>query len=313
MQLSENMVLSPHGEDRMARTVRLIGIPMDLGQDLRGVDMGPSALRYAGLADRLGRLGLEVEDMGNIEVAVRGSLRRADSGLTYLPEIAHICGLAYAAGKQAIADGCLPIFIGGDHSLAAGTVGGVTAEGDVGLVWIDAHGDFNTPETSPSGNVHGMPLAALLGRGAPEIVDIGRKGPKLEPEDVMMIGIRSLDQTEQNVIRESRVGVYTMREIDERGIAQVAHEVLRRLNHTERIHVSLDMDCLDPMFAPGVGTPVQGGLTTREAHLLMEILADDGRVGSVDVVEINPILDEKNITAHMAAGLLTSLLGKSII
>ena len=297
----------------MGRAIRLIGIPMDLGQDLRGVDMGPSALRYAGIAERLERLGHSVEDTGNIGVAVRGSLRRAESGLTYLPEIAQICSMAYEAGRRAIADGCLPIFIGGDHSISVGTVGGVTHEGRVGVLWVDAHGDFNTPETSPSGNVHGMPLAALLGHGVSEIVNVGRKGPKLDPEDVMMVGIRSLDPTEREMIREDKVGIYTMREIDERGIAQVAHEVLRRLNHTDRLHVSLDMDCLDPMFAPGVGTPVQGGLTTREAHLLMEILADDGRVGSVDIVEINPILDEKNRTSQMAAGLLTSLLGKSIL
>ncbi|HEY5564412.1 MAG TPA: arginase, partial [Rhodothermia bacterium] len=276
-------------------------------------DMGPSALRYAGLAERLERLGHSVEDTGNIDVAVRGSLRRAESGLTYLPEIAQICSRAYEAGRRAIADGCLPIFIGGDHSISVGTVGGVTHEGRVGVLWVDAHGDFNTPETSPSGNVHGMPLAALLGHGASEIVDVGRKGQKLDREDVMMVGIRSLDPTEREMIRNDNLGIYTMREIDERGIAQVAHEVLHRLNHTERLHVSLDMDCLDPMFAPGVGTPVQGGLTTREAHLLMEILADDGRVGSVDIVEINPILDEKNRTAQMAAGLLTSLLGKSIL
>ena len=297
----------------MGRSIRLIGIPMDLGQDLRGVDMGPSALRYAGLAERLERLGHVVEDVGNIDVAVRGSLRRADSGLTYLPEVAQICTRAYEAARKAVADGCLPIFIGGDHSVSAGTIGGITHGGSTGVLWIDAHGDFNTPDTSPSGNVHGMPLAALLGHGAPELVDVGRKGPKLEREDVMLIGIRSLDMNERELITGDRVGIYTMREIDERGIAQVAHEVLRRLNHIERLHVSLDMDALDPMFAPGVGTPVPGGLTSREAHLLMEILADDGRVASIDVVEINPILDEKNRTAQMAAGLLTSLLGKSIL
>lgn len=297
----------------MKRSIRLIGIPMDLGQSLRGVDMGPSALRYAGLAERLEGLGHVVEDVGNIDVAVRGSLRHGESGLTYLPEIVEICSRAYEAGKKAIADGCLPIFIGGDHALSAGTIGGVTDTGAVGVLWIDAHGDFNTPESSPSGNVHGMPLAALNGYGAPELVDLGRKGPKLEREDLMMIGIRSLDATERELIRESRVGIYTMREVDERGIAQVAHEALRRLSHNERLHVSLDVDCLDPMFAPGVGTPVPGGLTSREAHLLMEIIADDGRVGSIDIVEINPILDAGNRTAQMAAGLLTSLLGKSIM
>jgi arginase len=182
----------------------------------------------------------------------------------------------------------------------------------VGLLWIDAHGDYNTPDTSPSGNIHGMPLATLMGLGAPELVNLGRPGPKVEPEDVMIIALRDLDIVEKQMLRDSGMGIYTMREIDERGIGEVAHEALRRLHHHKRLHISLDMDSLDPIYAPGVGTPVRGGLTEREAHLLMEILADDDRVGSVDVVEINPILDEKNRTAQMAAELLTSLLGKSI-
>jgi arginase len=286
---------------------------MDLGQDLRGVDMGPSALRYSGLAGRLSALGHDVDDAGNVAVAVRGAVRGGESGLSYLEPIVETLELVYREGVRAIEEDKLPVFIGGDHSISAATIGAVTHDEPVGVLWIDAHGDFNTPESSPSGNVHGMPLAALCGRGLPDLVNLGRPGPKLRPEDVMLIGIRSLDSREAQMIRDSRMGVYTMREVDERGIGEVAREALRRLNHHKRIHVSLDMDCLDPMFAPGVGTPVPGGLTSREAHLLMEIIADNARVGSVDCVEINPILDEKNSTAQMAAGLLASLLGKSII
>jgi arginase len=295
-----------------SKPIRIIGVPMDLGQDLRGVDMGPSALRYAGLADRLSALGHDVDDAGNVPVAVRGSFRPGESGLSYLDPIVETLELVYREGVKAIEDERLPIFIGGDHSVSAATIGSTTHAEPAGVLWIDAHGDFNTPETSPSGNVHGMPLAALCGHGLPQLIDLGRKGPKVRPQDVMLIGIRSLDKTERLMIRESGMGIYTMREVDERGIAEVAHEALRRLHHHGRIHVSLDIDCLDPMYAPGVGTPVPGGLTSREAHLLLEIIADDGRVASVDCVEINPILDEKNRTAEMAAGLLASLLGKSI-
>jgi arginase len=293
--------------------VRIIGVPMDLGQDLRGVDMGPSALRYAGLAARLERIGHDVDDAGNVAVAVRGEVRGGATGLSYLDPILKTLRVVYDEGVKAVTDGRLPVFIGGDHSIAAATIGATTHEKPCGVLWIDAHGDFNTPETSPSGNVHGMPLAALCGRGLPELLDLGRPGPKLRPEDVMLIGIRSLDDVERTSIRESGMGIYTMREIDERGVAEVIREALRRLHHHDRIHVSFDMDCIDPTFAPGVGTPVPGGLTTREAHLLMELIADDGRVASVDCVEINPILDEKNRTAQVAAGLLASLLGKSII
>jgi arginase len=286
---------------------------MDLGQDLRGVDMGPSALRYAGLATRLSSIGITVEDAGNVAVAVRGAVSGGTSGLSFLVPIIQTLEKVYELGVEAVRDDRLPLFIGGDHSIAAATIGAVTHEEPAGVIWIDAHGDFNTPESSPSGNVHGMPLAALCGHGLPELVDLGRKGPKVRPEDVMIIAVRSLDPTERELIRESRMGIYTMRELDERGIAEVAREALRRLSHHRRIHVSLDVDSLDPMYAPGVGTPVPGGLTSREAHLLMEIMADDGRVSSIDCVEINPILDEKNRTAQMAAGLLASLLGKTII
>ncbi len=286
---------------------------MDLGQSLRGVDVGPSALRYAGLAQRLERLGHHVEDHGNIEVAVRATLPDGIKGTAFIPAIQATCEQVYDAAQQAIADGCLPLLMGGDHSIAIGTIGGATHHGPAGVLWIDAHSDYNTPESSPSGNVHGMPLAVLRGYGPEELINLGRPGPKVEPEDVMLIALRDIDALESEMLRDSRMGLYTMREIDERGIATVIREALRRLRHHDRLHISFDVDSLDPMFAPGVGTPVTGGLTNREAHLLMELIADDGRIGSVDVVEINPILDERNRTAHLATELITSLLGKTII
>ncbi len=292
--------------------LRIIGIPMDLGQSRRGVDMGPSALRYAGLSARLRRLGHEVEDTGDVAVPVRDTLPE-EGGLAFLPAVRATCELVYAEGSRAVAEGRIPLFVGGDHSIAIGTVGGVTASSGSGLLWIDAHGDFNTPETSPTGNIHGMPLAALLGIGAPELVNLGRAGGKIDPANVVLLGARDLDPAEGKLIRQSGIGVFTMREIDERGIAVVVKEVLDRLGHLARLHVSLDVDVLDPMVAPGVGTPVPGGLTYREAHLLMELLADSRLVGSIDVVEINPILDERNRTAEMAAGLIGSLLGKTIL
>jgi len=285
---------------------------MDLGQSRRGVDMGPSALRYAGLSDRLHRLGYGIEDQGNIETPVRDTLP-SEGGLAFLPAVVNVCETIYQVGRAAVADDCIPIFIGGDHSIAAGAIGGVSHDEPTGVLWIDAHGDYNTPDTSPSGNLHGMPLATLMGLGAPEWVNVGRSGPKLDASQVVLIGIRDLDPQERKAIKGSGVTVYTMREIDERGLATVAKEALKRLSHLSRIHVSLDMDSLDPSEAPGVGTPVPGGLTYREAHLLMEIVADVARVGSMDVVEINPILDSQNHTAKIAVELIASLLGQSIL
>ncbi len=296
----------------MTRNIRIIGVPMDLGQARRGVDMGPGALRYAGLSDRLRRIGCTIEDQGNIETPVRDTLP-PEGGLTFLPAVAQVCERVYQMGQAAVAEDCLPIFIGGDHSIAVGTIGGVTDQEPVGVLWVDAHGDFNTPDTSPSGNLHGMPLAALMGIGAPALVNLGRPGPKLDPSQVVLIGIRDLDPQEREAIKENGVGVYTMREIDERGLATVANEALDRLSRFSRVHVSLDMDSLDPDEAPGVGTPVPGGLTYREAHLLMEIIADCACVGSMDVVEINPILDNRNHTAKIATELIASLLGQSIL
>jgi arginase len=296
----------------MQSSIDIVGVPMDLGQARRGVDMGPSALRYAGLDDRLRQLGCTVVDSGNVEIPVREELP-PDGGLGYLPAVLQAAERAYAAGTAAIERGSSPLYLGGDHSIALGTVAAAASQSPAGVLWIDAHGDFNTPETSPSGNLHGMPLAALTGRGAPEMVELFDSGPTLAETDVVILGLRSLDPGERELLRASQITVFTMREIDELGIGPVAHQALEHLAHCKSLHVSLDMDSLDPREAPGVGTPVPGGLTYREAHLLMEILASTAKVGSVDVVEINPILDERNRTASIAVELVASLLGQSIL
>ena len=294
------------------KTVRVIGVPMDLGQSRRGVDMGPAAVRYAGLDARLRHLGHPLEDAGNLAVPIRDSLSDG-GGLHYLTAVRDACALLYEAARQAVSDDRFPVFLGGDHSIAVGSIGGITHAGRCGVIWVDAHGDFNTPATSPSGNIHGMPLAALTGRGAPELTGLGRPGPKVPASDIVAIGLRDIDPEEGRLIRESGIGVYTMRDVDERGISAVARECLARLSHLDRIHVSLDLDGLDPREAPGVGTPVPGGLTYREAHLLMELLADSGLVASLDLVEINPILDARNQTAALAVELAGSLLGQNIL
>jgi arginase len=294
------------------KQITLIGVPMDLGQARRGVDMGPSALRYAGIRARLGKLGHTIEDYGNVATPVRDTLPVA-GGVAYLPAVVEACRAVYQAGREAIAAGRIPLFMGGDHSIAVGTIGGVSHAGPVGVLWIDAHGDFNTPQISPSGNLHGMPLATLLGHGPAEWVNLERPGAKLAGDQVILLGVRDLDPLERDLLKKSGIKVYTMREIDDRGIAPVIREALARLGQLPALHISLDMDSLDPSVAPGVGTPVPGGLTYREAHLLMEMLADDGRVSSLDVVEINPILDHRNSTAAIAGQLIASLFGQSIL
>lgn len=293
------------------KTIRIIGVPIDLGQDQRGVDMGPSAIRYAGLSAALKRLGNQLHDAGNLYVPVRDSIDQSRGD--FLPSIQQVCQAAYEAAAQAVAAGETPLFLGGDHSLSIGTIGGVTSREPAGVIWIDAHGDANRPQTSPSGNVHGMPLAALLGEGFPELVNVGRPGAKLDGKDVVMIGIRDLDDGERSWLRQSGIRVYTMRELDERGMSAVIREALTALEHRTRLHVSLDIDSLDPTQAPGVGTPSSGGLSYREAQLLMEIIADSGKLCSADIVEINPILDHENRTARMAVELAASLFGKSIL
>jgi arginase len=275
--------------------------------------MGPSAIRYANLDGHLRRLGCEVRDCGNVEIPVRDELPE-EGGFAFLPAVIQAGQAVCDVGSEAIRRGDFPIYLGGDHSIALGTVAATTGQlPGAGIVWIDAHGDFNTPSSSPSGNIHGMPLAALTGRGRAELVGIGHPGPKLEDSNALLLGVRSLDPEERDLLRESDVNVLTMREIDERGIGRIADEGLERLGHCSSIHVSLDMDSLDPSEAPGVGTPVPGGLTYREAHLLMEILAASGKVRSIDVVEINPILDNRNRTATIAVELIASLLGQTIL
>lgn len=306
---------------RANNVVRILGIPMDLGQQRRGVDMGPSAVRYAGLFERLERIGCTVEDAGNVQVrerderAVRAhySTQSGELGLRHLPEVVAACQAIYDVAKTCAALPEVPVFLGGDHSIAIGTVAGAAADGPLGLIWVDAHGDFNTPDSTPSGNIHGMPVAVLTGHGHPDLVNLGHAGAKLRPQDVVMIGIRDLDGAERHALAASGINVYTMRDVDELGMATVIRRALSRLNHLERIHVSFDMDAMEPVEAPGVGTPVTGGLTIREAHLLMEILAESGKVRSLDVVEINPILDEGNRTAELAVDLIASLLGQRIL
>jgi arginase len=286
---------------------------MDLGQRRRGVDMGPSAIRYAGLAQALADAGRQVIDSGNIVVPLPEHEPPDASRARHLPSIAGVCHAIYDAADHCTTEGEAPVFLGGDHSLSIGTVSAITADSArVGVLWVDAHGDFNTPATTPSGNVHGMALAALLGLGAAELTDIGRPGAKLAPEQVVILGARDLDLGERALLHEVGVRVITMREIDEKGIARVSREVLDRFESCARIHVSLDLDSLDPDEAPGVGTPVPGGLSYREAHALMEILADTGKIGSLDLVEVNPILDQRNKTAQLAVELAASLFGKRI-
>ncbi len=298
----------------MKKKVKIIGVPMDFGQHHRGVDMGPAALRYSGLVSRLRTLGYEVEDSGDVWVPVRDQGYDAIFGEepNYYSEIIEVCQRVYEAGREAIDEGAFPLFLGGDHSIAMGTIGGVSHARSTGLIWMDAHGDFNTSETSPSGNVHGMPLAALLGDGDPGLVNIGRSGQKIDPENVVLIGIRSLDEKEKERLKESGVTLYTMRDIDEQGLSTITNEILMKFVRMKHIHISLDMDIMDPVEAPGVGTPVLGGLTYREAHLFMEIMADSGKLSSMDMVEINPILDQANKTAGLAVDLTVSALGKRI-
>jgi len=295
----------------MKKKIQIYGIPMDLGQHHRGVNMCPSALRYANLEDQIRHLGYQVNDMGNVDIPERETLIEAGRE-NVLPAMIKAGTQIYDASKRAIEEGCLPIFLGGDHSISMGTIGGVTHHASCGVIWIDAHGDFNTPKSSGSGNIHGMPLATLMGKGSSELVNIGRPGAKLRPKDVVLIGIRQLDLKEREMLKQSNIKVYTMRDIDEQGMSTIIKESMARLDHLDNIHVSFDLDSLDPDIAPGVGTPVPGGLTYREAHLLMETIADSKKLCSMDIVEINPMLDRYNETAQMAIELTVSLLGKNI-
>lgn len=302
----------------MNKSIRIIGVPMDLGQDRRGVDMGPSAVRAAGLRPRLERLGFEVRDAGNVEAAFPEQKAPGDPHAKYLKEIARSCQKQADWVRKTLEDGASPLVLGGDHSIAVGTVSGVSAfyrdqHKSIGLIWLDAHGDFNTPETSPSGNIHGMPLACLLGRGPKELTDLYGYSPKLAAANTVLVGVHSLDEQEIRLLRETKVKVFTMRDLDERGMRSVMEEAIAiAANGTEGFCTSLDLDFIDAAYAPGVGTPVRGGATYREAHLALEIIADSGCMLSLEAVEVNPVLDERNRTAELAVELILSALGKKI-
>jgi arginase len=303
----------------MAQKIRIIGVPMDLGASRRGVDMGPSALRVAGLQARIKQLGHQVEDIGNISVKQPEEMSYGEKRAKYLAEIADACKDLATIVEKTLDESMMPVVLGGDHSIAAGSLSGVAGyfrkkEKKIGLIWLDAHGDINTPESSPSGNVHGMPLAAAMGYGATELVELQGFKPKVEPQNISLVGIRDLDSQEKKLAKKSGVHVFTMRDIDERGMREVMSDALKyAMDDTDGISVSLDMDFVDPSDAPGVGTPVRGGVTYREAHLAMEMIADPEAMVSLEVVEINPVIDEHNRTALLGVELVLSGLGKKIL
>ncbi len=304
----------------MAQKIRIIGVPMDLGASRRGVDMGPSALRVAGLQARIKQLGHQVEDIGNIPVKQPEEMSYGEKRAKYLGEIAEACKDLAEAVQKSLEEHMLPLVLGGDHSIAVGSISGVAAhfrkeeKKQVGFIWLDAHGDMNTPESSPSGNVHGMPLASIMGYGPPELVELMGFKPKVEPQNIVLVGIRDLDSQEKKLVKKSGVHVLTMRDIDERGMREVMSDALKyAMDDTDGIAVSLDMDFVDPSDAPGVGTPVRGGVTYREAHLAMEMIADSEAMVSLEIVEINPVIDEHNRTALLGVELVLSGLGKKIL
>jgi arginase len=296
------------------RKVAIIGAALDLGAGRRGVDMGPSAIRYAGIDDRLAGLGLECSDWGNVETAVAEAASEGDPRARFLDEIKEACERVAGLVAQATRGGFAPVVLGGDHSVAIGSLGGLASvHGPGGVLWFDAHGDLNTPETSPSGNVHGMPLAAALGLDAQAFASEAWPLPMLDPERVALIGIRSLDEGERDLVRELGIAVYTMSDLDRRGVEPVVREALERVAGAPVVHVSLDIDVVDPEAAPGVGTPVRGGLSYREAHLAMELVAEWGGFGSFEIVEVNPILDRENATGRLAVELAASAFGARIL
>jgi arginase len=303
----------------MPRPAHIIGVLLDLGGNRRGVDMGPSAFRIAGLAERLTGLGIPVVDAGDLVAPIPEVKAEGDPHKKYIREIARVCERLYKASLAVLEKGGIPLVLGGDHSLAAGSVAATAdfvrrEDKPLGLIWVDAHGDMNTPSTSSSGNVHGMPLAALLGSEPVELARIGGFSPKVRPEHTVLIGIRNLDEREKERIRESGVHVFTMKDIDRNGIAQTVESAIALAGRgTAGIHVSFDLDVCDPAIAPGVGTPVKGGLDYREAHMVMEMIADSGLLRALDLVEVNPILDDRNITAILGAELASSALGQKII
>jgi arginase len=292
---------------------------MDLGAGRRGVDMGPSAIRLALLGDRLAGLGYAVEDLGNVAVDQPESVPEGHEQARYLPQIAHTCQRIANKVERALNEEKFPVVLGGDHSIAIGTVSGIAQsyrpqDKKIGLIWVDAHADMNTPETSPSGNIHGMPLACCIGIGPEELTHINGWGPKVEPRNVAIIGLRSVDNEEKRNVTSTGVRAFTMRDVDERGLRAVMQEAIETAGDgTAGIHLSFDMDAVDPDEAPGVGTPVRGGITYREAHLAMEIICDCDCMVGLEVVEVNPVIDQANRTALLAVELVMSALGKRIL
>jgi len=299
--------------------IALLGVPMDLGGNRRGVDMGPSALRIAGLAERIRAFGLAVEDHGNVPVADRDESEPQDPSARYLDAIVETCSALASKVRGLLGAGRFPLVMGGDHSIAAGTVGGIAghylARGErIGLIWFDAHADMNTPRTSESGNVHGMPLSAIIGDGAPGLTGLAGSTPMVHARNVALVGVRSVDRLERETVLASGVHCYTMKEIDQRGIRAVMEAALRHVcDGTAGFHLSFDVDGTDPGVCPGVGTPVPGGLSYREAHTVCEMVAESGRLVGLEFTEINPILDERNRTALAAVEFALSALGKTVL
>jgi arginase len=301
------------------RPIHIIGVPLDLGGGRRGVDMGPSAFRIAGLGERMTSLGCRVVDRGDLEVPIPEMRHPGDDNKRYVDDIAAVCGSLFSTASAALADGALPLVLGGDHSLAAGSVAATAAwarqrGGKIGLIWADAHGDMNTPGSTASGNVHGMPLAALIGSEPAELAAVGGFHPKVDPQHTVLIGVRNLDDKEKQRVRDSRIHVFTMMDVDRSGIAALIERAIQLAGDgTAGLHVSFDLDVCDPSIAPGVGTPVKGGLDYREAHMVMEVLADSGRLVGLDMVEVNPTLDVRNSTAELGTELVLSALGMKIL
>ena len=300
-------------------TIHIVGVPMDLGQGRRGVDMGPSAIRYAGIGDRLKELGYKVIDDGDLAIKTQEEQRVKDPHAKYLPEITRVCNVIARKVEKIFTHGYFPVVLGGDHSIAIGTVAGLASfaqkkKKKIGIFWVDAHGDFNTPGSSPSGNIHGMPLAVCAGLGPKPLLHVGGVFRKVDPQNIAIIGLRDLDRAEKESLKKLGVKLFTMEEIDKFGIHQVMKKAFQQVaKNVDYLHVSFDLDSVDPIYAPGVGTPVKGGLDYREAHLIMEMLAESKKMSSLELVEVNPILDNRNQSAEFAVELVQSAFGKKIL
>lgn len=299
----------------MQKDISIIGVPQDLGADRRGVDMGPSAIRYANVKERLEKSGYDVVDHGNLNVPTPETYKVENTKNRYLKEVKMVNEELANLVSRVLKEERFPLILGGDHSIGIGSIAGIAKhKKDFGVIWFDSHGDLNTPETSPSGNIHGMSLAVSLGYGHPDLVNILGFAPKIKPENVVIIGARHLDKGEKELIKKLGIRVWTMHEIDRLGMSKVMDEAIMHLKkNTDGVHLSFDLDGLDPIDAPGVGTPVTGGLTYREGHLAMEMLSEAGFLISAEFVEVNPILDHRNKTAEVAVGLMGSAFGEKLL